>query len=336
MQSSDFIGASGYIRVLEKKLLSTAALDRMADAAGVPEVLRMLSQQSDYNFSALARSGDYEKSLKDELARVYAMAYKLSPHPEVVDIPAAKYDFHNLKTALKAKHFKQRTEPPFIEASRIVPSLLEAAVNNPPPTESKSDIPLHLFRAIIAAEEAFSKDGNPQSIDIALDRLMFARMLELCGAVGSELITRHVQSAIDFYNVKTLLRAKAMQKGTAFLAGCLVPGGLCDLGFFASSYSKTPAAMVPAFYYKSFGDAAKKGFEGFEKTGNYAALERLLDNILVEQVKAAKYLTYGPEVLYAYLFSKENELRQIRILVTAKQNHIRPEALRERLRENYA
>jgi V/A-type H+-transporting ATPase subunit C len=85
-----------------------------------------------------------------------------------------------------------------------------------------------------------------------------------------------------------------------------------------------------------FGAALKKGVDEFEKSGNFSQLERLLDNHLVEQTTQAKYLTYGPEIIYAYLFSKENEARQVRIILAGKQNGIRPEALKERLRECYA
>jgi V/A-type H+-transporting ATPase subunit C len=335
-QSSDYISASSYVRVLEKKLLGSQSLERAADAAGPAEALRLLSQNSDYNFGSLARPDDCEALLKAELKRVYKLLLGVSPHREVIDLPGLKYDCHNLKAALKEKLHKGRTPPPYMEVTDIAPSVIEAAVAAGQVSALKSDLPAHLVLALDEAWAAWDKTENPQSIDIAVDKAMFRHMLTLCGAIENGFITDHVKAQIDFYNLKTLLRARNMQKTAAFFAGCLVPGGATDTAFFAQGFNKTAQALAPQGYYKIFGAALKKGVEEFERSGNFSQLERLLDNYLVEQTKKVKTVTYGPEILYAYLVSKENEVRQVRILLAGKQNGIRAEALRERLRESYA
>jgi V/A-type H+-transporting ATPase subunit C len=324
------------VRVLEKKLIAGGGLERAADAPGTPEALRLLSQNSDYNFGSLQKPDDYELLLKAELKRVYALAYKAVPGKTVVEILACKYDIHNIKAALKEKLHKGRTPPPYMAVTDIDPALIETAVNGAQISALKSDIPAHLVEAIDEAKAAWEKTENPQSIDIALDKAMFRRMLALCKELGCEFITGHVKAQIDFYNLKTLLRAKNMKKPAAFVAGCIIPGGATDEAFFTANYNKAPSALVQPGFYKSFGAALKKGVEEYEKSGNFSQLERLLDNYLIEETKKAKYVTYGPEIVYAYLFSKENEIRQVRIIVAGKQNGIRPEALKERLRESYA
>lgn len=336
LQSSDFINASAYVRVLEKRLLSDSGLGRALDAPNAQDALRMLSQNSDYNFSSLARVEDYEGILKAELQRVYKIAYGLTKHTDVVDVLACKYDYHNVKVALKTAYHGSRTEPPYFHITPVDPDEITAVVNARGDAANKSSLPMHLIAAIAAGKESFQKTQSPQSIDICLDKHMFAHMLQLSDVLGNEFITTHVRSAIDLYNVKALLRIKNMQKSSAFLSESLVPGGLTDTGFFLANYSKPPSAMVPVFFYKSFGSAMKKGVEAFERTGNFSGLERLFDNYLVEQTKQVKYITYGAEILFAYLFSKENEIRQIRIVVTGKTNGISAEILKERLRGNYA
>jgi V/A-type H+-transporting ATPase subunit C len=334
MKDTDFVSATAYLRVQEKRLLQNATLERLADAQNAAEALRMLSQNSDYDFAALKDPAAYEASLKTELRRVYALGYKLADENRgVVDILAAKYDYHNAKTALKAAHFRQRTENPYVTVTDIDPAAIEAYVANP---AAKTELPAHLTAAITKAEELFAKTGNPQDIDVALDLALFARMTALAEDLGNEFITEYVQMSVDFYNIKTLLRVKAMQKGTAFLAEALAKGGKTPLSFFVENYPRTPAAMVPVFYYKYFGDAMRIGIESYEKTGNLSVLEKCFDNLGVAHTKQAKYLAYGAEVLFAYLLSKENEIRQIRILITCKLNHIGQEATRERLRDNYA
>jgi V/A-type H+-transporting ATPase subunit C len=334
VKNTDFLDASAFLRVQEKRLLGNAGLERVIDAPNAAEALRMLSQNSDYDFAGLKDPAEYEDALKAELRRIYALAYRLAKeNSAVVDVLASRYDYHNIKTAVKAAHFKQRTENPYVLVTDVSPAAIEAQVAEP---KDRSGLPEHLVKAIAAAQEDFARTGNPQSIDIAVDKAMFAHMLGLCEKLGVDFITEYTRMAVDFHNIKTLLRVKAMRKGTAFLSEALAEGGKTPISFFAENYAKTPSAMVPTFYYKYFGDAMRAGIEHFERSGNLSQLERLFDNMLIKHTKAAKYVSFGPEILFAYIVSKENEIRQVRILCTCKLNSISAEALRERLRDNYA
>lgn len=333
MKDIDFIDASAFLRVQEKRLLSSGSIERIVDAPNLQEVFRMLSQNTDYDFTQLRRSDEYENMLKEELRRVYKLARSLTPYTQVVDVLGAKYDFHNMKTALKAKYFPQRTASPWIHATELDVELLTRFTSD---MGAKSDLPAYVQEAMRAAEEAFNRTKNPQYIDMELDRAMFARMLDLCGEIENEFITEYVQMLIDFYNVKALLRIKAMQKGSTFLDESLVEGGKTPVSFYAKNYGKPTNAMPQVFLYKYFGDAVSAGIELYEKKGSLAGLERLLDDQAVEFTKSVKLLAFGAEILFVYILSKENEIRQIRILVTCKQNQIPSEEIRERLRDNYA
>lgn len=333
MKDTDFLSMSSYVRVREKTLLDGAGLDRIADAASTQEALRMISQNSDYDFSALRRPEDYEDVVKAELRRVYEMAYKLAKHyPETVEIIGCKYDYHNVKVALKAKYQGVSGGLPFVEATPVAPKEIAAIVEK---YDSKSSLPAHILEAVREGSAAFERTNNPQMIDIALDKRMYGHMLRLAEGFGNQFILGYVRNAIDYYNLKTLVRVKGMQKGTAFLAECLAPGGGTDPGLLMTNYGKNAGALAMAFSFKDYGAVVKAGMESFERTGNYSELERLFDNLQIAYVKNAKRIPFGPEVLFAYLVSKENEVRQIRLVVACKQNQVPVETLKERLRDNY-
>ncbi|MDR2932358.1 MAG: V-type ATPase subunit [Oscillospiraceae bacterium] len=335
MKNTDFASVSAFLRVQEKRLLSGGDIDRVIDAPNADEALRMLSQNSDYDFASLKNAFEYESRLKAELKRVYESAWKLAgDNSELVDILAAKYDFHNVKTAVKAAHFSQRTENPYFYVTPVAPGDIEDYVQNG--AAAKSGLPAHLKQAVDTAEDAYEHTQNPQNIDIAVDKALFAYQMTLCARLGNDFISDYMKMSIDFYNIKTLLRVKMMQKGTAFLTEALAPGGKTATDFFVENYSKNVSAMAPVFYYKYFGGAVQAGLEAFERDGNLSALEKRFDDLLVAHTKQAKYLSFGGEILFAYIVSKENEIRQVRIIVTCKQNGIGADALRERLRDTYA
>lgn len=334
MNSQDFVELSAYIRLLEKRLLSAAAIARILEASGSKEVLRQISQNSGYDFTVLKRSEDYEGVLRESLLDLYAFMYKESPRREVVDIAAAKYDFHNLKVMLKARYggVDAKTEELLINVSSQSPEAFDGlAAGN---LDGVSD---YLAAAVLETAEMFEDgEADPQVIDVVADRHMFKRMLDLCEIVGSGFIEEYVRLSIDFHNIKTMFRVINMKKGPRFLAESLVAGGKTDMSFFCGQYDKTPEAIASALYYKYFGDMVKNGVEGLLVNHNLSKLEKLLDDRLVEHIRGAKYIAFGPEVPFAYILSKENEIRQIRILVTCANVGLRPEAARERLRENYA
>lgn len=332
MKKEDFIEASSYLRVLEKKLLGDDGMNRAADAANASETLKLISQNSGYDFSTLEKPEDYEMALKDELKKTYEMLYNLSGRREIIDIPAAKYDFHNLKAALKAKHLGAEWERLFFSVTDLSAQAVEALVKN----GKKDDVPVYVAEAVSDADGAFAETNDPQMIDIIMDRHMFKHMLSLCRKLDNAFITEYVKLSIDFSNIRTLMRVKNMQKGTRFLSECLIEGGLTDKDAFVAGYDKPPESLAAAFQYKHFGDAVALGLEDYAKTKNFSGLEKHLDNCLIDYVKGTKFLSYGAEVLFAYLISKENEVRQIRILVTGKINGVPFEALKERLRDNYA
>ncbi|MDR1700737.1 MAG: V-type ATP synthase subunit C [Lachnoclostridium sp.] len=332
MKSENFVEASSYIRVIEKKLLSSDSIRRISEASTAAEALKQISGNSGYDFSSLNKTSDYEKVLKQELKETYQLLYKISPQKEVVDILADKYVFHNIKVTLKAKYIQKDSDHLYLPiAGPGVLPLKKYILDN----EKDDVLPEFIIQAIDDAEKVYEESKDPQDIDIILDKHMYQDMLMLCKEVHNDLITEHTKMSVDFHNIKAFVRVKSMDKGTRFLGKCLVSGGLTNTEYFLSHYDKSPDVISSVFYYKYFGDVIKKGMESYNRTGNYSDLEKLFDDTLIELTKKSKYLAFGPEVLFTYLLSKENEIRQVRILITCKNNGIQAETLKERLRDNY-
>jgi vacuolar-type H+-ATPase subunit C/Vma6 len=414
VQQNDFgyAEATGVIRAMEKRLLNASALGRVLDADSAPEALRLLTQISDYDFSALKRASDYERVLKNELRRVYALLRKLSPNLDVVEILSSRYDYHNVKVALKAQSAAARVTAraagsaalegsTVLEGSRALEGAAALAgdaqaaatkymydVTRVPPQSvikavqasakeaqvgekamkasdkalqagskamqesakaikagaqsvqagSFEQLPEHLEDAVEQGKAAYEKTGVPGSIDLELDRLMYEEMSRKAGRVGNLFIIEYVRKAIDFYNLKTLFRARAMgdMADIRLLGAALAEGGSVPLEFFLGAFPMSADAIVSLSYFRFFGDVVKAAEDEHGRSGSYALLERLADNFLMNLARRAKMVAYGPEPLFAYLCAKETELKQVRVTITGKLNQIPNESIRKRLRECYA
>ncbi|MDR1066687.1 MAG: V-type ATPase subunit, partial [Clostridiales bacterium] len=257
VNEADFAEASGYLRAIEKRMMPRAAIERVADAT-LDETLSVLSQYFDFS------GKDYEAALSAELRRAYETARDVSPSGDIVDALGAKYDFHNIKTAVKAR-FAGTKDRPYVNVTDVAPEDVERFVFG----GVEGDLPSYVISACKEALAAFELSNDPMAIDVTLDRLMFARMVELCEKIDSVFISDYVKTLIDFYNIEALIRIKRMNKGVIFAQAALVNGGFADAEQIAAQYAKPLEVMAEELRYGPVGYfvsvAAEKGLSELEK-----------------------------------------------------------------------
>ena len=66
-----------------------------------------------------------------------------------------------------------------------------------------------------------------------------------------------------------------------------------------------------------------------------SAFERWCDNQLIETIKPQKYNPFTAGPLVAYVLARQNEIKTVRIILTARLNELPEEQIRERIREMY-
>ena len=81
--------------------------------------------------------------------------------------------------------------------------------------------------------------------------------------------------------------------------------------------------------------AAAEAGEAAVKGGSLTDFEKLCDDAVLHQVATAKQVPFGPEVLIAYVAAKETEFTAVRIIMAGRIAGLKPDVIRERLRESY-
>ena len=66
-----------------------------------------------------------------------------------------------------------------------------------------------------------------------------------------------------------------------------------------------------------------------------SAFERWCDNKIIQTIKPQKYNPFSVEPLVAYVLARENEIKTVRIILSAKANNLPEDSIRERVREMY-
>jgi V/A-type H+/Na+-transporting ATPase subunit C len=130
LENGRYAYAVGRVRAMETSLLDRGKIERMVEASGAGEALKVLGE-SEYaeHIASLASVHDYETMLEQVLHRVYRELRRFAPDPELVDLFACRYDYHNLKVLFKAEKLgEERDELLVSDVGNVSLAALQRAV----------------------------------------------------------------------------------------------------------------------------------------------------------------------------------------------------------------
>lgn len=153
----------------------------------------------------------------------------------------------------------------------------------------------------------------------------------------SRFLEDYFKHLIDMHNIKTFLRLyllKEPQDKLDQLIGC---AGFIQKEELLKLYSQGLAAFIHRLGYVhkhsqtiDYAFFLKEPIEKMEKERSFIALEKAINDFLIESLRPAKYIVFGPEPILAYYLAKRNEINLIRMIILAKLNHAPSEILKER------
>ena len=188
---------------------------------------------------------------------------------------------------------------------------------------------------MLAVEEDFERNKDPQRIDILLDKYYYIHLYELAKKTEIPLFIDYVQDLIDFTNIRTLIRVKKQNKDIKFLEEVLLPNGKIDAEEIIMALNDPIDDIINKFKNYDISPEIKKGLEAYKDTNRLSEFEKLMDNYLMELNQESKYIHFGPEPIFSYIVAKETEIKVLRIILVSKVNNIPPDRIRERLRDLY-
>lgn len=330
----DYVFPSVLIRSKEVHLLKKQDLERIAEQPGVSEAIKTLAEFG-YGDGKDSKEGagseSYEEILSRSLQEAYELVFSILPEEPEMKLFLYPNDYHNAKVLLKAEALKTDPAPYIAETASIAPEKLEEAVR-------KRDFAIlssYMKQAIAEAAENFAKTGDPQEIDIILDRACFADMLSEAEKLGNEFVTGYVKLLIDILNMGAFIRLRKIGKSKNFFGKVFLGGGNIEEEFFKANYEEGYGSVAEKLRHAGYYDVFAVGAEDSTENGSFATLEKIFDNLKIEFAKECKYRSFGLETVAAYLIAKETEVKNLRIILAGLSAKMSAEKIAERLRETY-
>jgi len=323
--------AVGRTRALETRLLDRARFDRMIDATSAEEALKVLAESDYANAVAeLADVHDFESMLAAELKEAFDLILKISPKPELISIMALRYDVHNLKVLFKAKYLGIKSDL-LIPVGSLELDKMEYAVAE----EDFRDLPEKLRRAAEDVSEDFLVNRDPQVIDLLLDQVLYDQLVSSAREKGINFLEGMFIRQIDLTNLKSIIRVKRMGLKRELLKNILLPHGSIPNDLLTGMLDEPLESLITMLSMSDYADLVSEGVRNWLDKGTVSSLEKLSDDYITAYLKKGKWTPFGLEPLVGYLWAKEIEIKNIRLILVGKINKLPAEAIRERIRDVY-
>lgn len=322
MSDLDYVYAVARIRVKEKSLLSDMDISQLASMQDERAVLAYLE---DKGWGDSTSSGNPEAVLAAEENKTMQLVRELKIDPAVFSLLSYPNLYHNLKAGIKEICTSDSNAAAFYPDERYG---REAMLRILADKDFKA-LPEHMRDAAERAMDVMLQTRDGQKCDVIVDRAC----LDAMGAAGKKqknaLLRDYVESTVAVTDIKIAVRALRTGKNAAFLKEALSPVRTLDVRALAVAASENEDSLLAFLETHGFREAAEALKE------SPSAFERWCDNRLIATIRPQKTNPVSMGPIIAYYLARQNEIKTVRIILTAKANGFSEEATRERVREMY-
>jgi V/A-type H+-transporting ATPase subunit C len=332
INQEEYAYATARIRAKEVKLLDSSRFERMLEAATPEEAYKVLAE-AEYGDGGES-SGNvfaYEALLSEEMKKMYALLEEIAPQIEVVRAFQRRYDYFNVKVLLKAEFSNQDPPPILMETGTFSRDVIQKMIRD----RDYKEMSPTMHRAVLELYDIFSRIGDPQIVDLVMDKASYEQFVSDLSEMNSPFMHDLAKLMVDITNIKMFIRTRLLNKTWAFQTKLLLEGGEIPEKIYFENSDKSAESFVNDIRQTRFGDVVTKGWELYKSRGNLSGLEKLLDDHQMEFIRNARLITMGVEPFIAWLFAKEAEIRNVRMIITGKINGLPNDLIRERLRLVY-
>ncbi len=316
--------ACGRIRALETTLVDKVRIQRLRELKTAGEVFRNLQDTYYARFlQNIERPEDFPKIIPQVRNETLGTVGELLERHYMEEL-LTEYDLRNLKMALKlfVGEIDKNAARPY-EVVNFPFSLMYEAIR-----EDK----LHLLPPIIekAAEkavEAYYEKHEVRKINTAIDRYFYGEVIH---QYKSEFLRNYYRLKADITNILTYIRLKMLER-TEYQDEYLLNGGFIPAEFFKGvSQVQELFKEIETTPYHPY---LKDGFSAYERDGDVLLLERGYENYLADYIRTTRFIDMGHEPVIAFFLARMQELKILKIIITAKLTGVEQDVLLRRVPE---
>lgn len=323
MSEVKYTYAVARIRAMETTLFSSATIDQLMALKNYDSCLQFLTEKG---------WGDADTPLEAEaiLSKEHEKTWNvvkdlLKDDKAILDVLSFQNLYHNLKAAIKASVTTGGHGKIYFDDCAINGKEMARIVSE----HDWSALPGHMRAAAGEAYDTFLHTKDGQLCDAIADRAALEAIYAEGKNASDSIIRDYAESTVAVADIKIAVRSQKTAKTLEFMKRAMAPCGSLSVDYLCTAALSGMDAICEYLEGTAYAGGARALKE------SPSAFERWCDNQLIETIKPQKYNPFSAGPLVAYLLARENEIKTVRIILTAKLNELPEEQIRERIREMY-
>ncbi len=308
------------IRANELTLLTASDIDNLAAAQDYSSALRILA---DKGWDVPENSTSFAPMLEKAEDDTWQLVCVCMPDVHVLDSLVFPNDFYNLKAAIKSAFSDLEPKDYFIKPYVTDPSVIAQAIE-------KKDfdlLPDYLKQTAKDAYDAVVRVENGRLADIIIDKASFNTSLACAKRSGNAVLLALAELNCAAANIKVAFRSARLGKDIDFMLRCMADCDTIDNKRLAAAALEGKEAFSSYLLVTQYAEAAEK------LADSTASFEKWCDDAVMGRIGVKRLAAFGPEPIIGYYLARQAEVRNVRIILSAKLNGVPTEEIRKRVRE---
>ncbi len=311
MPQKSYPYAVGRVRALETRVIDESKWSRLHECTE-KEALRLILDAG----YGKQDSEDIEQIISYEQAQVREEIFELTPDVEITNLFYLQYDAHNLKILLKSRLLKSEPQDDMFERGIFDVDVLKSCVEN----YDYSMLPNPLGAELSKLEEDLSQEHwrNPRLVSAAVDSAIFSHRFSILNKKKNPLALKYFTAQVDFLNILSMLRARALQWNEGQIRPMLLCGGEIDISKLLSALEVADEALGGILSSGSNWFVISPAIEEFISSGSAVQAESTFTDELIRVAQSERYDSFGIGPIVSYMLLRDNEALKLRELFASK------------------
>ena len=312
------------VRALETQMLTRATFLDMANAENFDSAADLLAA-GEY---ALPQGGgdlqEMESILQLRRSDIRELFADLMIDKPIAELFRTRDDFANLRLALRRTLTEKPLGTDYSNDGNVSPQIFEQVFEE----ENYELFPDYMQQAVERAVLAYYQDKDIRRIDYAIDAVQAEYNLKEARRLNSIFLLGLFRIQIDLTNIRTMLRLKFTESEHR---NVFLKGGYIELEWLKKGLDIDYAALGSLFFATPYHQLVEAGASYLMSDKSFLRVEQQCDEYLTGFLKTTIQITAGPQPVIAFLLMKENEIRKVRLILTAKKNSLDAKLILDRI-----
>ena len=322
-----YIYQTAQVRVLEMQMLTRATLQDMANAESFEAAAELLNA-TEYALPRTAnRFAELQNVLRARRSELRQLFSDWILDKPIVELFRTRDDFANIRLAVRRALTEKPIGTDYSNQGNVPPEIFEQVFGEEGDSHS-IQLPDYMRQAADQATLAYYQNKDVRQIDYAIDRVQADYNLKEARRLKSIFLLGLFRIQIDLTNIRTLLRLKFTESEER---NVFLKSGYLGLQRLQQGFDIGYESLGQLFFATPYYRVVEIGANYLASNKSFLAAEQQCDEFLTGFLKSTIQVTAGPQPIIAYLLMKENEIRTVRLILTAKKNNLATQLILDRI-----